>query len=74
MRVRQRLEAAFEDAVFRGHCTVNPAAATRRKLREGKGKREHGQLVALPFVDAPAFVSELRTRKVSQPAASKSRC
>src|SRR6185369_9726145 len=33
-RVRQRLDAVFEDAIFHGHCTTNPAAAIRRKMRE----------------------------------------
>lgn len=28
MRIRQRLDAVFEDAIFRGVCTSNPAAAT----------------------------------------------
>src|SRR5882762_10405971 len=33
-RVRRRLAAAFDDAIFFGHCTVNPAGAIRRKLTE----------------------------------------
>jgi len=61
MRIRQRLEAVFEDAIFRGHCTTNPAAATRRKMREAQGKRDRGRFTALPFVEAPAFVVDLRT-------------
>ncbi len=60
MRIRQRLEAVFEDAIFRGVCSTNPAAATRRKLRESQGRHEKGQFAALPFVDAPAFVTALR--------------
>ncbi len=60
MRIRQRLEAVFEDAIFRGVCATNPAAATKRKLRESQGRHEKGQLAALPYVDAPAFVTALR--------------
>jgi integrase len=50
----------YEDAIFRGQCASNPALATRRKLREARSKRERGQFAALPFIDAPAFVVELR--------------
>jgi integrase len=59
MRVRQRLDAIFEDAIFRGLCASNPAAALKRKLRETQSRRDRGQFKALPFVDAPAFVREL---------------
>jgi len=30
-RIRQRLEAVFEDSIFHGHCTVNPAAANWKR-------------------------------------------
>lgn len=60
MRIRQRLEAVFEDAIFRGVCSTNPAAATRRKLRESQSRHEKGQFAALPYVEAPAFVRALR--------------
>jgi hypothetical protein len=33
-RIRQRLDAVFEDANFHKRCTGNPAAAVRRKMRE----------------------------------------
>ena len=41
-RVRQRLDAIFEDAVFHGLASGNPAATIRRKLREAKGRRVRG--------------------------------
>jgi integrase len=62
-RIRQRLEAIFDDAIFRRHCSTNPATAVRRKLREiavGRGKRN---LRALPFKDAPDFMKQLRHRE-----------
>ncbi len=59
-RVRQRLDAVFEDAIFHGACATNPAAAIRRKMREAGGKRERGEFAALPFREAPAFIAELR--------------
>jgi integrase len=61
-RVRQRLDAIFEDAMFHGYCASNPAAAIRRKLREAlvKGKRKRGEFAALPYSEAPAFTGELR--------------
>lgn len=60
-RVRQRLDAVFEDAVSHGWCGTNPAAAIRRKLREGMPRRERGQLAALPYREAPDFMRRLRT-------------
>lgn len=62
-RVRQRLDAVFEDAMFRGDCTVNPAAAIRRKLREAMTKRERGSFAALPYSEAPAFMARLRAEE-----------
>lgn len=62
-RVRQRLEAIFDDAEFRGVSTGNPARAIRRKLRETKKGRARGSFAALPFAKAPAFLTELRKRE-----------
>lgn len=63
LRVRQRLDAVFEDAVFRGQCSGNPAGAIRRKLREQAGDRERGNFAALPFPEVPAFMRHLRQRE-----------
>jgi len=62
-RVRQRLDAVFEDAIFHGLCTSNPAAAIRRKMAEGQAKRERGQFAALPYLEAPAFMAQLRDQQ-----------
>ena len=59
-RIRQRLDAVFEDAIFHKLCASNPAAAIRRKMREGQDKRQRGQLKALPYREAPAFMQQLR--------------
>ena len=59
-RVRQRLDAIFEDAVFHGLAAANPAATIRRKLREAKGRRVRGQFQALAYGEAPALVARLR--------------
>lgn len=59
-RIRQRLDAIFEDAVFHGWCGTNPAAAVRRKLREGMPRRERGQFAALPYREAPDLMRRLR--------------
>ena len=60
-RLRQRLDAVFEDAAFHGRCTANPAAAIRRKLREATPRRERGRLAALPYREAPALMQRLAT-------------
>lgn len=62
-RIRQRLEAVFDDAEFRGVSTGNPARAIRRKLRETKKGRQRGAFAALPFAQAPEFLVELRKRE-----------
>jgi len=62
-RVRQRLDAVFEDAMFHGHCSTNPAAAIKRKMQEGQGKRQRGKFKALPYRDAPAFMARLREQQ-----------
>lgn len=62
-RVRQRLEAIFDDAEFREICTGNPARAIRRKLRETTNGRRGGSFSALPYAQAPAFLAKLRSRE-----------
>lgn len=59
-RIRQRLDAVFEDAIFHKRATMNPAAAVRRKMREAAPRRERGQYRALPYREAPAFMQALR--------------
>jgi integrase len=59
-RIRQRLDAVFEDAIFHKRCTGNPAAAIRRKMRESLPRKQVGQFAALPYREAPAFMERLR--------------
>lgn len=59
-RIRQRLVAVFEDAIFHGRATVNPAAAVRRKMREGMPKRSAGHFAALAYREAPALFQRLQ--------------
>ena len=62
-RVRQRLEAIFDDAEFRGLSAGNPARAIRRKLSETKKARKRGSFAALPYAQVPAFVKLLQARE-----------
>lgn len=59
-RIRQRLDAVFEDAAFHGRCSANPAAAIRRKLREAAPRRERGKFKALSYFEAPQLIAHLR--------------
>jgi integrase len=59
-RVRQRLDAVFEDAIFHGRCLTNPAAAIRRKMRETMPAKQKGQFAALPYRELPDFMVLLR--------------
>ena len=59
-RCRQRLDSVFEDAIFHGRATSNPAAACRRKLTESRPAGAKGQLAALPYVEAPALLARVR--------------
>jgi len=59
-RIRQRLDAVFEDAVFYERATSNPAVAIRRKLAEVKPADKGGKLAALDYRQAPALLARLR--------------
>ena len=59
-RIRQRLDAVFEDAMFHKRCASNPAADIKRKMRETQGKRDRGEFAALPSKEAPEFMRRLR--------------
>jgi integrase len=61
-RIRQRLEAVFDDAEFRSIRDGNPARAVRRKLAElRKGRRAGGHFAALAFDKVPGLVARIRT-------------
>ena len=57
-RVRQWLDAEFEDAIFHGHCTNNPAAAIRRKMRETMPRDEAGESRPCPIARRPRSWSD----------------
>jgi integrase len=59
-RVRQRLEAVFDDTQFHGRCGSNPALSIRRKLGEVKRGQARGRLRALNYQELPGFLGELR--------------
>jgi len=60
-RIRQRLEAVFDEAEFRNISKGNPARAIRRKLSElRKGRRVEGHFAALNFEQVPALVARIR--------------
>lgn len=60
-RIRQRLDAVFEDAVFHKRASINPAAAVKRKMREAAPRQAKGRLAALTYREAPALAARLRT-------------
>jgi integrase len=62
-RVRRRLAAVFDDAIFFGHCAVNPAGAIRRKMGEVASGKQSTNLRALPYDQVPDFVAELRKQQ-----------
>jgi integrase len=62
-RVRQRLDCVFEDAMFYGRCTSNPAAAVKRKLHEIRPRAKRGMFRALPYREAPQFMRQLRAEE-----------
>ncbi len=59
-RVRQRLDAVFEDAAFFGRCASNAAAAIKRKLHESRPQSKKGSFRALPCQQGPEFMRRLR--------------
>lgn len=59
-RIRQRLDAIWEDAIFYGRATTNPAAAIRRKLSESRPVDEKQHLNALDYRHAPALLARIR--------------
>src|SRR5207245_7594557 len=60
-RMRRRLAAVFDDAVFFGRCASNPADTIRRKLAAAAGAaRGDRNFPALPYAEVPAFVAVLR--------------
>jgi integrase len=60
-RMRRRLAAVFDDAMFFGFCAGNPADTIRRKLAAAAGAPQgERNFAALPYAEVPAFVAQLR--------------
>ena len=59
-RILQRLTVVFDDAMFRGECLANPAAAIKRKLREARRGTKRGNFAAMAYAKVPAFIQALR--------------
>jgi integrase len=61
-RVQKRIEHVFNFAIARQLRTDNPARRELLKAILGKIVKTNGHHAALPFVEAPAFMAELRER------------
>jgi integrase len=59
-RIRQRLEAIFDDAMFNELCAANPAASIKARLAKRPKGREKGEYAARPYDRVPAFAAALR--------------
>jgi integrase len=57
-RIKQRLDAVYDDAVLRELVVGNPVKAIGRALRDEE--RERGSFAALPYAEVPALVERLR--------------
>lgn len=64
-RMRQRLDAIFEDAIFHRRAATNPAAAIKRKMRETMPARSRGEFAALPYAELPTLMGRLRAAEGS---------
>ena len=61
-RIRQRLEAVYDEAVLRDLVTANPAAKVRAALRKkGAKAAKVSHLRALPYAELPALLRKVRT-------------
>ena len=58
-RVRMRLDHVFDDAMLRGLCAGNPAAAVKKTLTKFGGRRKRGAFAALPWAKLPPLVKRL---------------
>ncbi len=58
-RIRQRLEAIFDDALLRKLVATNPAAVIRRNLNKPSKRQKVVHLRSLPYRDASALLRRL---------------
>lgn len=68
-RMRQRLDAIYEDAIFYERATTNPAAAIKRKLGESRPVDEKQHLAALDYRQIPALMHRIRGLEGNGPKA-----
>jgi integrase len=62
-RIQNRLKLVLNFAIAGGYRGKdNPAARDLVKARLGKPKRSNGHYQAMPYIDAPAFMTDLRKR------------
>lgn len=59
-RVHQRLEVIFNDAIFHGYATTNPAAVIQQKLLDEVVRPEVEPHAAVPWQECPKFMARLR--------------
>jgi len=60
-RIRQRLEAVYNEAILRDLVAANPAAKVRAALRKKGAKAANGShLRALPYAELPALLKKTR--------------
>lgn len=59
-RVHQRLEVIFNDAIFHGYATTNPAAVIQQKLLDEVVRPEVESHAAVPWQECPKFMAQLR--------------
>jgi len=68
-RVRMRLDNVFDDAMMRGLCAGNPAAAIKKTLTKFSAKRKKGSFAALPYPRLPVFMKDLGAMPGAAPRA-----
>ena len=68
-RIRQRLDAIFDDALLRGQVVSNPAAAIRRKLREVASKKRPTHFRSLPYSRIAELMRRLEAASGTAPIA-----
>lgn len=59
-RIRQRLDSVFEDAIFFGRCSTNPAGGIKRKLTEARPVRGKASLTFLDYHEAPELMARIK--------------
>jgi len=60
-KVRQRIDAVFEDAQLRKWCTSRPTQAIRRAALRAAPSMKNNSLRALPYAQAPALMKRLQS-------------